>query len=171
MGKICANKSNFSINLDHSPVKIQGVNRSTQTFRNAVLTFSVRHNSTWSGDKRAAVLRPMRADPPADTRIPLLDGIRAVAIGLVVLGHSINSPNRQVLSAMTGTFGVSVFFVLSGYLITRTMLADERIHGKLRFGQFLSVGARCACFPHSMPIIVLAGLSCDRGFLTGPDHA
>jgi peptidoglycan/LPS O-acetylase OafA/YrhL len=110
----------------------------------------------------------MPADPRADNRIPLLDGIRAVAIGLVLLGHSIRSPRLLVLSALTGTFGVSVFFVLSGYLITRTMLADERLHGKLRLGNFYRRRA-LRIFPAFYAfLIVLAGLSW-KGAVAGPD--
>jgi peptidoglycan/LPS O-acetylase OafA/YrhL len=110
----------------------------------------------------------MRAEPPADSRIPLLDGVRAVAICLVLLGHSITSPDRQVLSSLTGTFGVSVFFVLSGYLITRTMLDDERIHGRLRLGNFYRRRA-LRIFPALYAfLIALAGLSL-AGAITSPD--
>jgi peptidoglycan/LPS O-acetylase OafA/YrhL len=70
----------------------------------------------------------------SSNRLPVLDGIRAVAITFVLAGHSMHE--SVSVSPMLGTFGVSVFFVLSGYLITRTMLADERIHGRLRIGNF-----------------------------------
>jgi peptidoglycan/LPS O-acetylase OafA/YrhL len=114
-------------------------------------------------------IAPMRKEPLIQSRIPLLDGIRAVAIGLVVLGHSINSPNRQFLSAMTGTFGVSVFLVLSGYLITRTILADERVHGKLRLGDFYRRRA-LRIFPAFYAfLIVLAGLA-YIGAVSKPDR-
>ncbi len=61
---------------------------------------------------------------------PALDGLRAVAVGTVLVFHF--SP-----AALPGGFvGVDVFYVLSGYLITR-LLADElnRDH-RLRFGAF-----------------------------------
>lgn len=66
--------------------------------------------------------------------LPVLDGVRAVAIVLVVAAHAMHA--IVGVSTIVGTFGVSVFFVLSGYLITRTMLADERVHGRLRIGNF-----------------------------------
>jgi peptidoglycan/LPS O-acetylase OafA/YrhL len=69
---------------------------------------------------------------PTANRLPLLDGIRAFAIAFVIAGHSIHN----IISTVLGTFGVSVFFVLSGYLITRTMLADEKTHARLRLGNF-----------------------------------
>lgn len=53
------------------------------------------------------------------TRIPSLDGLRAVAILIVFIGHA-GLP--QLLRDMTG---VTIFFFLSGYLIT-TRLARER---------------------------------------------
>jgi peptidoglycan/LPS O-acetylase OafA/YrhL len=49
---------------------------------------------------------------------PALDGLRAVAAMLVVADHS------RVPGFGAGFFGVDLFFVLSGYLITR-LLADE----------------------------------------------
>lgn len=54
----------------------------------------------------------------ANSRLPYLDGIRAIGIGLVVL-HHLNVPGLN-----GGRFGVDVFFPLSGYLIT-TLLVRE----------------------------------------------
>ena len=53
--------------------------------------------------------------------LPALDGLRAVAALLVVGFHV--APNAWPFA--TGWAGVPVFFVLSGYLITRLSLADE----------------------------------------------
>lgn len=53
-------------------------------------------------------------------RLELLDGLRAVAISLVIITHYAN------LILPGGGIGVSVFFVLSGFLIT-TMLLDSDI--------------------------------------------
>lgn len=50
--------------------------------------------------------------------IPGLDGVRAIAFFIVFVAHSM--PNRQ----LPGGFGVTVFFFLSGYLIT-TLLRQE----------------------------------------------
>lgn len=51
-------------------------------------------------------------------RVEYLDWLRALAAGLVLVGHSAN----QI--APGGAVGVSVFFVLSGFLITSILLRD-----------------------------------------------
>jgi len=50
--------------------------------------------------------------------VPALDGLRAIAIAIVVLSHS------QYSKMVPGGFGVTLFFFLSGFLIT-TILRDE----------------------------------------------
>jgi peptidoglycan/LPS O-acetylase OafA/YrhL len=60
------------------------------------------------------------ADQP---RIEYLDWLRALAAGLVIIGHS------HGRLAPGGAIGVSVFFVLSGYLITSILLRDGMMTG------------------------------------------
>ena len=55
------------------------------------------------------------------TTIPSLDGLRAISISLVFAGH-------VGFEVVPGGFGVTVFFVLSGYLIT-TLLRIEHDKG------------------------------------------
>lgn len=69
------------------------------------------------------------------SRLPLLDGIRALAITFVLAGHLILS-RLHVLGSLLGMFGVAIFFTLSGYLITRSMLLDESVHGRLHLRNF-----------------------------------
>ncbi len=60
--------------------------------------------------------------------IPQLDGLRAVAISLVLLHHVFTTwfwapaPRALVSIAHYGVVGVDIFFVLSGYLITSILL-------------------------------------------------
>jgi peptidoglycan/LPS O-acetylase OafA/YrhL len=67
------------------------------------------------------------AAPKGDARshqanaIPSLDGIRAISVLIVVLGHS------GLDAFVPGGLGVSIFFFLSGYLIT-TLMLNERDH-------------------------------------------
>jgi peptidoglycan/LPS O-acetylase OafA/YrhL len=65
---------------------------------------------------------------------PQLDGVRALAIALVVAFH-VDRGGRQALLP-GGFLGVDVFFVLSGFLIT-SLLIDERAGtGRIRLGAF-----------------------------------
>ena len=59
---------------------------------------------------------------------PSLDGLRAVAILMVVAYHD------QVL--VGGFLGVDVFFVLSGYLITTILLKEEQASGTIHLRRF-----------------------------------
>src|SRR5206468_7769665 len=61
-----------------------------------------------------------------------LDGLRAVAVYLVVLFHAGSSWFEG------GYVGVDVFFVLSGFLVTRLLLRDLEAAGSIRFGRFYS---------------------------------
>lgn len=52
--------------------------------------------------------------------LPRLDGLRAVAVGGVLLEHF--CPVSRITALSPGGAGVTLFFVLSGYLITRILL-------------------------------------------------
>jgi peptidoglycan/LPS O-acetylase OafA/YrhL len=74
-----------------------------------------------------------RASSPTSTRYrPHIDGLRAVAVYLVVAFHS----GIERLSG--GFIGVDVFFVLSGYLVTKLLLRELLDAGTVRFGRFYS---------------------------------
>jgi peptidoglycan/LPS O-acetylase OafA/YrhL len=63
---------------------------------------------------------------------PQLDGLRAVAVYLVVAFHA-------GISAFSGGFiGVDVFFVLSGYLVTQLLMRDFRAAGRVNLRRFYS---------------------------------
>lgn len=62
--------------------------------------------------------------------IPALDGLRLIAVTIVVIRHF------DIVVAMPGGFGVSIFFFISGFLITRLLLAEEKRYGRLRLGRF-----------------------------------
>jgi peptidoglycan/LPS O-acetylase OafA/YrhL len=61
---------------------------------------------------------------------PALDGVRAVAVGLVLVFHG------GVSWATGGFLGVSIFFTLSGFLITSLLLAEQQSTGGVRLGRF-----------------------------------
>ncbi|MGW5237614.1 acyltransferase family protein [Monashia sp. NPDC004114] len=71
-------------------------------------------------------------------RIPALDGLRACAILLVVAAHT-GQPQNPAL----GAAGVTLFFVLSGYLITSILLQGHVADGRaVRLRSFYARRAR-----------------------------
>jgi peptidoglycan/LPS O-acetylase OafA/YrhL len=68
-------------------------------------------------------------------RIPSLDGLRAISIGLVLFGHLCGTllPKRLAVAA---TFGVTIFFVISGFLITGLLVAEQERSGRISLRQF-----------------------------------
>ncbi|QTS87369.1 acyltransferase [Ectopseudomonas khazarica] len=67
---------------------------------------------------------------------PALDGIRALAALTVAVYHA------HLPGLTGGFFGVDVFFVLSGYLITRLLLCEKASTGGLQFDRFIIRRAR-----------------------------
>jgi peptidoglycan/LPS O-acetylase OafA/YrhL len=83
---------------------------------------------------------------------PGLDGLRAIAVSLVVLSH------LGVPFFSGGGIGVDIFFVLSGFLITGLLLEERRRYGGLSYGTFylrrsLRLFPALAVF---LPVIVIA---------------
>jgi peptidoglycan/LPS O-acetylase OafA/YrhL len=86
--------------------------------------------------------------PPAESavpflpRLPSLDGLRAVSIGLVLLSHfylSLGLPTDTLAGSTLislGFFGVKIFFVISGYLITSLLQHEEWSRGSIGLGHF-----------------------------------
>ncbi len=67
---------------------------------------------------------------------PDVEGLRAVAVGLVVLGHA------GVPGLEGGYIGVDVFFVLSGFLITGLLLRERETTGSTSMAGFYARRAR-----------------------------
>ena len=67
---------------------------------------------------------------PLATRATALDGLRTVAIVIVMLYH------LHVAGFEGGFIGVTVFFVLSGFLISTLLLGEQRRTGTIRLGSF-----------------------------------
>lgn len=58
--------------------------------------------------------------------LPALDGVRALSIILVVAGHWLPlGPKILQLNTVSAAMGMSLFFILSGFLITRALHADN----------------------------------------------
>lgn len=71
-------------------------------------------------------------------RVPALDGLRAIAIGLVIVAHArgtVHAPFPQFVWTF-GDLGVELFFVISGFLITLLLLRERRRVGTISLKQF-----------------------------------
>src|ERR1700730_14034978 len=64
------------------------------------------------------------------TSIPSLDGIRALSVALVFFSHN------GLGTIVPGGLGVTIFFVLSGFLITTLMRTEYAEHGTVSFRAF-----------------------------------
>jgi peptidoglycan/LPS O-acetylase OafA/YrhL len=136
---------------------------------------------------RHARMAPMGQEERVGYR-PALDGLRGIAVLLVVLTHS-GLPHLD----QAGSVGVTLFFVLSGFLITR-LLSDERERtGRINFRRFYARRARrlfpalgllliavtaSLLYDHQslLPVVLVAGYSSNIANATGHslgslDHA
>ena len=77
---------------------------------------------------------------------PDIEGLRAVAVLLVVAAHS-------GLALKGGYVGVDVFFVISGFLITRQLYGELNERGRISFGAFYARRAR-RIIPAAVVVIV-----------------
>lgn len=110
-------------------------------------------------------------------RIDVLDGIRGIAIVLVVLSHGwtiwpsteLNKvPPLRVLFG-SGNFAVSIFFVVGAFLATSSMLREVERTGSLRFGVFwVRRWIRISAHVYPLVIAVLALTATDRGMNVYP---
>lgn len=73
-------------------------------------------------------------------RIPSLDGLRAVSISMVLVGHALFSYHGKHGAEWSylgnGDLGVSIFFVISGFLITALLLREFEKSGDISLRHF-----------------------------------
>jgi peptidoglycan/LPS O-acetylase OafA/YrhL len=83
----------------------------------------------------------MTAGKAAADRIPSLDGLRGISIAFVLFSHLAGTGGFPVSAAAAnqwslGSFGVTVFFVISGFLITGLLLDELARTERIRLGRF-----------------------------------
>jgi len=83
----------------------------------------------------------------APARMPALDGIRAIAVAAVLLYHA------ELAAFQGGFLGVDVFFALSGFLITRLLVAEFQSSGSISIKEFYIRRAR-RLLPAMLAVVV-----------------
>lgn len=88
---------------------------------------------------------PPSAAPTSEKRLPSLDGWRAISILLVLGSHSavaaqfpqsLLTHKLDTVWGLAGPFGVRVFFIISGFLITWLLLQEETRTGTVSLRNF-----------------------------------
>lgn len=90
---------------------------------------------------------------PSFDLIPALDGLRALSVLLVVASH------LGLEHVVPGGFGVTVFFFVSGFLITRQLLAERRDRGGRIAIVAFYMRRLLRLYPALFGMIVLGGLA------------
>jgi peptidoglycan/LPS O-acetylase OafA/YrhL len=129
-------------------------------------------------DQARDAAHPTRYAPldAAARRIPSLDGLRAVSIVAVILGHLTGTggfpawltPVLVNPYVDVAELGVRVFFVISGYLITRLLLDEEARNGRASLPRFylrraLRILPAYLVYVGIVAALAAAGLAAARG--------
>jgi len=96
-----------------------------------------------------------------EKRLPSLDGIRAIAISLVIYFH-LWLQNHRIVGFDWGTLGVYIFFVLSGFLITGLLIREsERMQSaslkNFYIRRFFRIIPPLVCFLLGVKILMALG--------------
>ena len=107
-------------------------------------------------------------------RIAVLDGVRGIAILLVIVFHGSDAflAGRHAglfarIAHEGGHLGVDIFFVLSGYLITSILFSEYKRDGRIDLGRFYWRRAR-RIFPAYYAYLAVVGILAVRGVLHVP---
>jgi peptidoglycan/LPS O-acetylase OafA/YrhL len=92
------------------------------------------------------------------SRIPSLDGLRTIAVMIVFLSHA------TLANFFPARFGVTVFFFLSGYIITTLMRAEFEGSGTVSFKRFY-LRRIYRIFPPLYLVMALAAVLTWAGYL------
>lgn len=108
---------------------------------------------TNTGTTRSSVAYQQAPARPKSRYIPALDGLRTLAVVAVVLYH------LNLTWAQGGLLGVTIFFVLSGYLITRLLLNEVAKTGRIDLKSFWIRRIR-RLFPAVVTVVVVTCALC-----------
>jgi peptidoglycan/LPS O-acetylase OafA/YrhL len=102
-------------------------------------------------------------------KLPSLDGLRGIAIALVVIGHLHATPGfpelgLEHLLGDYGMLGVRVFFVISGFLITTLLMRELAQHGSISLKAFYARRA-LRILPAAMAFLAAVGIASWLGWI------
>ncbi|MBX9687259.1 MAG: acyltransferase [Candidatus Obscuribacterales bacterium] len=107
-------------------------------------------------------------------RVPSLDGLRAVSIALVILGHATASmcPDSPICKGifrgfLQGDLGVTMFFGISGYLITMLLLNELNQTGTISIKNFY-IRRAFRIWPAYYTYLGVIILFAAAGYISGP---
>lgn len=114
--------------------------------------------------------------PHSADRIPSLDGLRAISITLVLVSHLAGTRHFAMSAAQgntlaLGELGVQVFFVISGYLITRLLLEELDRNQHISMGRFYLRRTLRIFPPYYALIAVLVGAQAAGWIALAPHDA
>jgi peptidoglycan/LPS O-acetylase OafA/YrhL len=98
--------------------------------------------------------------PWAGANIPGLDGLRAISILLVMVSHS------GLQNVVPGVFGVTIFFFISGFLITSLLLAEYETTKAISIKRFYLRRILRLYPPLLVYIAAMSAIWAARGFST-----
>ena len=102
--------------------------------------------------------------------MPSLDGLRAVSILMVLLGHLSGTRNFRSVDLGIGNYahlGVTVFFVISGFLITSLLISEQEATGGISLKLFY-LRRTLRIFPASYTYLIVLSALCALGLITVP---
>jgi peptidoglycan/LPS O-acetylase OafA/YrhL len=103
-------------------------------------------------------------------RMPSLDGLRAVSILMVLLGHLSGTRNFPTIDLGIGNYahlGVTIFFVISGFLITSLLISEQTATGGISLRLFY-LRRTLRIFPASYAYLIVLAALCALGFVAVP---
>ena len=99
-------------------------------------------------------------------RLPSLDGLRALSVGLVLFAHSRPPEEFQKLAFYCGNLGVRIFFVISGFIITWLLLQEEKSSGSVSLRKFY-IRRIARIFPAYYAYLAVISLLDHAGLIDG----
>lgn len=145
-----SSRSSRRANDKQAPHERSRVKRQTPEPRHAA---GSHHTPANKGTHASSSAKEQATARPKSRYIPALDGLRTLAVVAVVLYH------LNLTWAQGGLLGVTVFFVLSGYLITRLLINEVSKTGRIDLKSFWIRRVR-RLFPAVVTVVVVTCALC-----------